>query len=86
MYACEEETILKRSKRSIGQLDASVTPSDICVPPPSHPNVSYPVELVANIEDNRQPEGEVKFYIHVSCCHFISFDYMMNAHLLALIS
>ncbi|KAG0543419.1 hypothetical protein BDA96_02G189500 [Sorghum bicolor] len=43
-----------RSKKNMVQRDASVTPSDICVPPPSRVNESHARELVGNLDHHAQ--------------------------------
>ena len=55
-----------RSKKNMVQRDASVTPSDICVPPPSRVNESHARELVGNLDEGTQAAAEGQFYYHIT--------------------
>ncbi|KAG0525300.1 hypothetical protein BDA96_06G043800 [Sorghum bicolor] len=50
--------VITRSKKNTAQQDASLTPSDICVPPPSGANESHTRELVGNLDEGTQAAAE----------------------------
>ena len=61
-----------RSKKSIAQQDASLTPSDICVPPPLQANESHTGELIGNLDDHTQAAVEGLFYFQITWFHSIT--------------
>ncbi|XP_021319203.1 uncharacterized protein LOC110436429 [Sorghum bicolor] len=58
--------VITRSKKNTAQQDASLTPSDICVPPPSGANESHTRELVGNLDEGTQAAAEGQFYYHIT--------------------
>ena len=58
--------VITRSKKNTAQQDASLTPSDICVPPPSRANESHTRELVGNLDEGTQAAAEGQFYYHIT--------------------
>ncbi|KAG0549623.1 hypothetical protein BDA96_01G270700 [Sorghum bicolor] len=52
-----------RKRKNTAQQDASLTPSDICVPPPSRANESHTRELVGNLDEGTQAAAEGHFLV-----------------------
>lgn len=69
VYAEQMTPKVTRLKKSIAQQDASLIPSDICMPATSQANAG---DLDGNLDDHTQAAVEGQFYCHISWLHSIN--------------